>query len=479
MRRISDEAAKQELNKLIYKGHPLEAAIRSIANRANMDTTEADSQFQVLKKTLTIYYEREFNNASFINKVHQSLILRIVENDDSYLYDPQTKSKQPIKLNQVKDFLCMDFLRTKFKACRVNFNPRIREVFFEKNGESFFNPYEPPEWLHDHFYYGTPPERHELSTHVQNFFEYFFAGSTESREYTFAWIANSLRDKNFNYLVTIGKQGVGKGILGQMLRYMHGERNFEEETQRYFDKSFNGHLMNKTMIYFDEIRLQNAEHENRLKAFVNNTMSYEGKFKDGITANNYANVYISSNNYDAIPTQTGQRRYSFISLNDESMVGHPIWGVKENIDSIVNNAETLKQIAWYFYNYDSSKVDLMKPYINEKKVQQIKRESMTNWEDYFLSTYCPRNAGKTKLLSEVQEELRMELNNNKVNPARQTLEALSEKFPNFFTTKRINKQIINDVDFGNRKKEDFENSAATIVCFSPLTEMKLEVLSGS
>src|SRR6185437_15064174 len=111
-------------------------------------------------------------------------------------------------------------------------------------------------------------------------------------------------------LCTIGAQGIGKGVFGSILEALHGEANAVKVRDQVFKGQFNAPLANKTLVYVDEIALTTKEAHDRIKDVVNQKVEIESKGKDPVQLKNYASFYLSSNSFDAIKLEAGDRRYS-------------------------------------------------------------------------------------------------------------------------------------------------------------------------
>jgi hypothetical protein len=183
----------------------------------------------------------------------------------------------------------------------IEYEPRSRHKRLYRNGKfNYFNVYEKPFWAAQDQNIGMP----EIPVVYKEFFTHLTDNDTASYEYLLDWLANSLQSRNRTILVAIGEQGIGKGVLGDIMRELHGEKNYAKTNDGVFKERFNGPLLFKTLVHIDEIKIGNNDVAyNRLKDVVNDTIQIEEKCKNQITVNNHASFYICSNNLDAIPIE--------------------------------------------------------------------------------------------------------------------------------------------------------------------------------
>ncbi|MBK7962484.1 MAG: hypothetical protein IPK04_15625 [Bdellovibrionales bacterium] len=82
-------------------------------------------------------------------------------------------------------------------------------------------------------------------------------------------MANSLQNRNLTILTAIGEEGIGKGILGEIMEDLHGKQNFIKVRDTVFKEKFNAPFENKTLVYVDEIKITTREALDRIKDVVN------------------------------------------------------------------------------------------------------------------------------------------------------------------------------------------------------------------
>ena len=230
------------------------------------------------------------------------------------------------------------------------YDPRGKLVSRGQDKLVEFNCYAPPTSLHENFYSKSalPLVQNPPSIYLE-FLTHFTAQDQRSVSFILDWIANSLTGRNLTYLTTCGDMGIGKGILGDILKALHGSSNYLLANDSILKTGFNIAAKNKTCIYLDEISIKTSEELDRLKAFVNNEMLYTAKGKDSVNEENYANLYISTNRPEEIKLEAGDRRFSVVELTEEKLVGHAILKGAEIKDyrAQLLDPENIAQFAYY------------------------------------------------------------------------------------------------------------------------------------
>ena len=167
-------------------------------------------------------------------------------------------------------------------------------------------------WKNPDMLYGKPPEEPvELPDIYKDFFYNFF-NYKEDTERVLDWIAEGLEKKiqKFLYIVDIG--GTGKGLMGAIISALHHKDNSRIISNEEISGRFNSYAYGKTFLCFDEPEVKDDKTKNKLKVFMNDTISVERKHQDAINADIFLNIMISGNNSDGIIMEAQQhdlRRY--------------------------------------------------------------------------------------------------------------------------------------------------------------------------
>jgi hypothetical protein len=399
------------------------------------DIATIDSAFKAAPK----YSPRVSNNEAvreLIGKCHQ--ITDIADVNHQIFVDLTIGETHEIDPVLIKRILTKDeqsaYFKTNCITARIEYNPHLEGplTIDEATGIHIYNQYRPPGWKSANFYHKQPLQVvTKLPAVMDRFLTHLTANHIESKEYLLDWISNSLRARNYTILTAIGEEGVGKGILGQVLEGLHGKDNFSLATDNIFKEKFNGKLENKTLVYVDEIALNNKQAHDRIKAVVNEALEIEKKGQDSVTRKNYASFYISSNNLDAIDIGSNDRRYSIIQLTDTKLVGTELIN---DINEILA-PPTITEFALYLYGRKTS-FNMLRPF-RSARFEEVRSAGLSKWQEFLIEELLPENMGKTLPLKFIQEEIKLKCNLFEA-PSRRRIEQLRNKFPEKFTIRNTN-----------------------------------------
>jgi hypothetical protein len=371
-------------------------------------------------------------NDSLIKLIKQChMLVNVSEPGDVRMVDLTNGRVHPIHPDTVKIELkgddYKDYIANRRVCAMFTYDPRINgPLTVDGDGVYIYNTYVPPRWLESVFYKGEPLKTAPtLPSIYDKFFTHLTGAHTESQEYLLDWLATSLKSRNFTILTAIGEQGIGKGVLGIILRKLHGDNNFSECRDGVFKERFNGKLEAKTLVYVDEIDLKTKESQDRIKAVVNNDIEIEKKGRDAITVKNHASFYISSNSMDAIRLDAGDRRFSIIQLTDTKLAATPL--IKE-VDAVLDDAN-IAQLGCYLLGRLVTR-DMLQPF-RSARFEEVKTAGLNDWELFLLEDFVPKHAGGTPLLKDAQEAIE-EARLLKKAPGWRKFADLSKKFPDMF-----------------------------------------------
>lgn len=117
----------------------------------------------------------------------------------------------------------------------------------------------------------------------------------KDRKYLLYWIRKSMVSRSMVYLVLCGAPGVGKNTLKRVLKALHGDLNTVDGKKSTLTTNFNSQLSKGTLIWFDELRYNEAE-ENVMKEIPNDSISIESKGVDASRSTPLFGSYVISNN---------------------------------------------------------------------------------------------------------------------------------------------------------------------------------------
>lgn len=325
-------------------------------------------------------------------------------------------------------------LSERMYTCELEYNPFSTQFLFLDPSEDnwVYNTYEPPFWQREYFYTKGKKsiKKADLPELYDRFFKHLVNGKEESYEYLLNWLANAVQERNYCILATIGAQGIGKGVLGEIMRVLFGRTNFYQGSDRMFSGQFNSQIADKKLVYCDEISIKNVKEEDRLKMVVNDFIEIEKKGIDALEKRNYANFYVSSNNLDSIKLSGDDRRFSILDLTDTKL--KDTFSIEE-IQSLLDESN-VGCLAQYLTYREVNKKAMLVPY-KSVRAEEVRSASLNEWQEYFLEEICEKNVGKTLILKEVVEDLDDKFLFSR-KPGRGAFKKLQDIYPERFIVKK-------------------------------------------
>lgn len=374
-----------------------------------------------------------------------SLIVNQEDSGHTFLVDPKNGKTVKIDVRNIKSALKGDFeyyIKSKRVIASICYEPHQHEILWpDERGLYFYNSYRPPEWKNRLFFAGsldsvsTPPEIYE------KFFMYLTANDLPSYNYLVDWLALALQRRNLTILTAIGEEGIGKGILGEIMEDLHGASNFVKVRDNVFKEKFNAPFENRTLVYVDEIKITSREALDRIKDVVNWQIEIEKKGEDPKSITNHASFYLSSNSFDAIPIEHGQRRFSIIQLTDiklkDSAFGSSWPSMQELVDEL-RLPKNIQMLASFLYNKKVDSKKMLEPFVSER-ARDVKEAGMKEWESWVIQDWCPTRSGRGVVncpIEELQSAIKAQF--PKLDRlGRRAIEELGKKFPEVFYVKKI------------------------------------------
>lgn len=283
--------------------------------------------------------EEEEDNSAAIQEEYGNLTLNLdiavsSKEDKFFLTTPdefisEKNGDTYLKVCGIPDPVAYQSARKVIKNYRPRGSRGVSVEIGKQAGETLniFNSYVPPQWkvwkeknpkawraLHD----SPPPLVLKLLKHL--------IPLKEERQYLSAWMYSSIVDRSYVYLVLCGAGGVGKGRFELILKGLHGASNTSEGKRSTITEKFNGQLVGKTIIWFDELKYD-LEMENELKGIQNDYLPIERKGVDTSDSKIYASMAISNNKprdnfiaFDArkfAPLVVGNSNLNLVMTDDE------------------------------------------------------------------------------------------------------------------------------------------------------------------
>lgn len=378
----------------------------------------------------------EFPNYGLIQKIVRSKLVCDAqgENNKIMLLDEPNRSIEEYDRTRIKEILSPKFdFMSKMHTAKYEYRPLEPGMLLKnKDGTFTYNTYSPPKWQQDWFY----TKGEEFPTKVNNipplyekFLKHLVGNGKDSKasyDYIVKWLANGLKRKNYCILTTIGKQGIGKGVLGGIMRQLFGDKNYYEGSDRMFKGTFNSQIADKRLVYCDEITIKEREDEDRLKLVVNDTVEIEKKGVDAKTIKNYASFYISSNHMDSITLTADDRRFSIVDLTDTKLLEIM---TPEEIRSLLE-PENVENLACYLWHVEVDEKEMGRVFVTSR-TEEVRAMGLKEWEEWFVFTYCFDNKGKLIELETAKTEIKENFGYSRAAGRGRFLE-LQSKYPEVF-----------------------------------------------
>ena len=267
------------------------------------------------------------------------------------------------------------------------YNPRTLESFHVQryNGEDIttYNTYLPP---------GHRLERDKtasLDERFIKFLETFFLDSC--RGYAYNWLYHSTFKKMETYLVLVGAGGIGKNLLAEALKYVHGVTNFTKAPPSALDSKFNGHLRDATMVYYDECRFSSDQYgntikKNRLKEWANDFVPVEIKGVDAKNMNIFCSAIIATNNDSDVHLEQLDRKFSVMELTEERVEKRLGIDDTQFLWDYIKSEEFPDAFLNYLENYLREDFNIYQEYKGDK-FEQLVISSLLTWQNELLFSY--------------------------------------------------------------------------------------------
>ena len=410
------------------------------------------AEFPETKESVIEKIVREKDNGEYglAQKIMRSNLFTNMREKGQLIFmdDPFHPEIKQIEKAQLRNVLDRDALKDLvIRPCEFVYDPFKRERVYEGDDLiSYFNNYEPPTWMVDEYGQYKEVERVDKMPELfHRFFTHLSNGKESEYNYIIKWLANSIQDRNFCVLTAIGAPGIGKGVLGNIMLGLVGLSNFTKTDNKLISKDFNAQIRNKRLVFCDEINIKKTNHMNKFKDLVNDKIEIEGKGKDAKLDDNYASIYVASNNLDSLYIPENDRRFSVIELTNNRLDSN---FTVEEIEQL-NELKNIEELAKYLYHYEVDKDEMLKVH-RSQRLEDIKLSTLTDAQDWFLEDYAVEKKGQVIDVTIVQEAFREK---EFKALSRVELEKLSERFSKVFkvTFNRMNGKRVRRVTFFGEK----------------------------
>lgn len=175
----------------------------------------------------------------------------------------------------------------------------------EENGQQAFNTW--PGWK-------VAAKEGDVSLFLELIAHLFHGCPAEDVEWFLSWLAWPLKHPGCKLATSVVlfsiHQGVGKSVLGYVMREIYGE-NFSEISQRQFESSFNDWVAEKQFIMGDDVSGSDKKREMDLlkKMVTQQTVTVNVKYQKPYTIKDMANYFWTTNRPDAFYLDDHDRRF--------------------------------------------------------------------------------------------------------------------------------------------------------------------------
>jgi hypothetical protein len=328
--------------------------------------------------------------------------------NDIYLVNPSLPIIRKVPKPVVKDVLVRrNEFELRRKIVSLDYNPlKTKYMYLDENNCRVLNTYTPPNWRKLN-YFGKKEIAYEdrMPDVYATLFSHMFPDA-DSFNYVLDWIAFSLHGKNIPVLAIVGTtRGIGKNVIGFILKALHGEQNFSICRQTILSKEFNLQMVGKTLVHMDEVSIGNDSEFETIKAYTNSFINIEGKGTNSGTRSFYGNIYLTNNKMDSLKGVQikDDRQFSVPVVTDKPLNVQLFKQMRKdpNISWLWEDSELITKFANYLYHRDLSAYDHVTNFKSEHYFKVI-RESTPEWIRLLTEEIACRHRNKAIQFEEVR-----------------------------------------------------------------------------
>lgn len=422
---------QNEVERLIGDAHDADFIYNLLASKAySIDETVALNHTDLRAKVNK--YCSEYAPYERIQRIKANKLIMPINKRSWFIWDEDAyRVYKTDKETITKDFnKKQDYLRNS-EHVSVVYLPKHKYGLMDYQGDRVFNNYKAPLWLEDTLRYNKPlPVVTQIPDLYRKFIFHLVNKDEASYEYVLDWLAISLQSRNLTYLTTIGRSGIGKGFLGRIIDALHGKQNSVMAEFSQINSQFTSLFNEKTFIYLNEVNKVSAKEYALLKMQNEEERKSEQKGVDAETVENFANIYISSNNMDAIKLDADDRRFSIVNLTEtklqEALTQAEIVALAPKRDEMFPH---FAELGYYLMQRQYDRKWAVEVFKSEQTIR-IKDAAAYDWEKWIIEDFCKDYAGRTITCRAVAEYASTIF--KKVIITEKSLRLLAEKFPGVF-----------------------------------------------
>ena len=443
-------ALKLEVEKLCGDAHD-SVFIYNLLSSSAYSVTEDAALNKVELRDKVNQYCNEYGPYHRIQQLMNSVLIMPLNKRNWFLWNEGDYKTYPTKKETVQaDFnRKQDYLRNS-KQVQVVYLPKRKYGLTSHNSEEVFNSYKAPAWLESHYRYNKPlPLVTQVPPLYEKFLRHLVDGDEASYNYVLDWIALSLQSRNLAFLTTIGAAGIGKGFLAKIIDALHGTTNAATVEFSTIQSNFNSATADKTFVYFNEANRMSEKDKVRMKMQSDDKVRQELKGVDAEVVQNHSNIYISSNNLDALQLDADDRRFSIINLTTTRL--EKVLTQAEIAQLAPKEGQTFEHLNQfgYYLMQRKYKPEHATDSFKSEQTKRIRDAAAADWEKWMIEDFCKDFANRVitcRAFTEYASPLF-----KRVNISEKALRLLSEKFSGVF--KIVNTEVYEVAAFINNKPD--------------------------
>jgi hypothetical protein len=202
------------------------------------------------------------------------------------------------------------------------FNPYTPDITFDTLVPSIgkkkivaLNTAAPPYWMTE----GSKDVEPGMGPFISKLFNHLFPDKTE-HDAILDWVHYAVFKRNGTVLCLAGDRGTGKTTFVEIISALVGEQYSETVSEAILKEKFNSQFINKRLIVFEEVALEDDIAINKVKAWCNNKISVEQKGMDAFTADNFSSMVFLLNDLSQLKINPQERRFSIPVVAEENLL---------------------------------------------------------------------------------------------------------------------------------------------------------------
>lgn len=218
---------------------------------------------------------------------------------------------------------------------------------------------------------------------------------TKHRSFVLNWMYNAIYSRNETYLVLNGKKGAGKNILCDLMGKLVGEDYYRKSNERFFDEGFNAVLDKARLVLLDEIKVEGAKQQNRLKNYINEKLNIEYKGENAVELKQTFNSYIINNNeISDMYLVWDDRRFSAPDITKEDL--KELWGEKKinGFVKMFDDIEFQRSIGFWLKRFGRDEALGTIQCLKGERFWEIVHNSLTEWQKVIVDAILSRESGE-------------------------------------------------------------------------------------